>query len=130
MSILSSTKTGKISTEITHENLIDRNYELKIDESSAKIRIYTKDSDFLSTVCYSVDDNIFYVIMKIPANNIFNGKTVKVEVKSFKHLEYIIDYRRKFDRIVYSYFSIGNGYFDFIKYYNELYNQARLIINY
>ncbi len=130
MSILSSTRTGKVSTEITHENLIDRNYELKFDESSGNIRIYTKDSDFLSTVCYSVNDNIFYVIMKIPANNIFNGKTVKVEIKSFKHLEYIIDYKKKYDRIVYSYFSRGNDLSDFIKYYNELYNQARIIINY
>lgn len=130
MSILSSTRTGKVSTEITHENLIDRNYELKFEESSNKIRLYTKDSDFLSTICYSVSDNIFYVIIKIPAKNIFNGKTVKVEVKSFKHLEDIIDYKKKFDRIVYSYFSIGNDYCDYIKYYNELYNQAKLIINY
>jgi hypothetical protein len=68
--------------------------------------------------------------MKIPSNNIFNGKTVKVEVKSFKHLEDIIDYKKKYDRIVYSYFAIGNDYCDYIKYYNELYNQARLIINY
>lgn len=130
MSILSSTRTGKVSTEITHENLIDRNYELKFDESSGNIRIYTKDSDFLSTVCYSVDDNIFYIVMKIPENNIFNGKTVKVEIKSFKHLEYIIDYKKKYDRIVYSYFSRGNDLSDLIKYYNELYNQSRLIINY
>jgi hypothetical protein len=128
MSILSSTRTGKVSTEITHENLIDRNYELRFDDYTG--RIYTKDSDFLSTVCYSVDDNIFYIVMKIPENNIFNGKTVKVEVKSFKHLEDIIDYKKKFDRIVYSYFSTGNGLSDYIKYYNELYNQARLIINY
>lgn len=130
MSILSSTRTGKVSTEITHENLIYRNYKLKFDESSAKIRLYTKDSDFLSSICYSVSDNIFYTIMEIPANNIFKGKTVKVEVKSFKHLEDIINYKRKFDRIVYSYFSTGNDYCDYIKYYNELYNQARLIINY
>ena len=129
MSILSSTRTGKVSTEITHENLLDRDYELKSDESSVNTIIYTKNSDFLSTVCYSVSDSIFYTIIKIPANNIFRGRTVRVEVKSLKHLEDIINYKKKFDRIVYS--TNNNDYCEnYTKYYNELYNHAKLIINY
>lgn len=132
MSILSSTRTGKISTEITHENLIDNNYKIQSEECSVNTVIYTKNSDFLSTVCYSVSDSIFYTIMKIPANNLFRGKTVRVEIKSLKHLEDIIEYKKKYDRIVYS--TNDNDYNDYCenytKYYNELYNHARLIINY